>query len=94
MNHQDHLTEKILMFKSGMNELTEGGETVLDTRLRSANRRPKVTRGLKTFTVRLEVNVLTTKALSVNTRRQVYEDEYEELIYFTFRIQVKIVSEI
>lgn len=95
MNHQVHLTEKILMFQSGMNELTEGGETILGTLLRSANRRPKVTRGcLKTFTIRLEVNVLTTKALSVNTRWQVYEDEYTELIYCTFRIQVKIVSEI
>lgn len=94
MNQQVHLTEKILMFQSGMNELTEGGETILDTLLRSANHRPKVTRGCwKTFTIR-QVNVLTTKALSVNTRWQVYEDEYTELIYCTFRIQVKIVSEI
>lgn len=50
---------------------------------------------MKTFTVRLKVNVLTSKALSVNTHLKVYEDVYTELIYFAFRIQVeKIVLEI
>lgn len=63
--------------------------------LLSVNPSPKSYQALFVLTIRLEANVLTSKALSVNTHLKGFEDEYTEPIYFALKIHVEeIILEI